>query len=214
MPSLKYISAASLALLLLSACAKGTVDKSATDTGFRPSKPYQATYSAPGNFAYQTSHVYSDGAGHMRMDISGQGPTTVHVLDLNKNETTAWSEGTNGFIRRPSQPMDPLVMRVRAENMPKDEKASLGARTINGHQCHGWRMAETEIWFDDDYHCPVTTTVGNQTVTLTDFSPNPPDPSVFQPPAGYTQVASRDQARAQFPRDRSRIMRDVELHIR
>jgi len=214
-------NAISIALVsvLMSGCAVQNSEKSESN-GASPAqvraggKAYQATYSAPGNFAYQTEHFYSDGAGHFRIDISGQGPVVVHVLDLNTNETTMWAEGSNVFTRRPSQPMDPLVMRVHMQEMPKSGAESLGARTINGHKCHGWRASGTEVWFDDDYGCHVTATAGGITSTLTEFSGTAPDPSVFQPPPGYTQAANRQPMRNSFRSDRSRIMNDVQRHMR
>ena len=176
--------------MLLAGCNTGRSDKAHGAAHVRISKAYQATYSCPGNFAYQTSHIYRDGAGHSRIDISGQGPTVVHVLDQKTNETIAWAEGVNKYIRRRSLPTDPLVMRVRAESQAKGGEA-LGSRIINGHQCHGWRAAGTEIWFDDDYGCEVLATVGDLTTTLMQFSPQAPDPSVFQPPPGYIRVPAR-----------------------
>src|SRR5262249_40371074 len=84
------------------------------------SKMYQATYSSPDNVAYQTQHIYRDGKGHIRVDISGRGPTCVHVLDMNKDETTIWTEGVSEYVRRPAQSLDPLIMRVRMETMQND----------------------------------------------------------------------------------------------
>jgi hypothetical protein len=178
------------AVMLLFGCATGCGDKAQVVGRRRLSKAYQATYSCPGNFAYQTSHIYRDGAGHIRIDISGQGPTVVNVLDQNTNETILWAEGVNKYVRRRSLPTDPLVMRVRVENMAKGGE-DLGSKIINGHKCHGWRAAGTEVWFDDDYGCEVLATVGNLTTTMTQFSPQAPDPSVFQPPPGYIQVPAR-----------------------
>jgi hypothetical protein len=180
------LSAVLAAVMLLSGCTIGRSNK----TRAARHRAYQATYSCPGNFAYQTSHIYRDGAGHIRQDISGQGPTVVNVLDQKTNETIAWTEGVNKYVRRPSLPTDTLVMRVRAENMSKGGEA-LGAKNISGHQCHGWRAAGTEIWFDDDYGCEVLVKVGSLVTTLTQFSAQPPNPSVFQPPPGYTQVSTR-----------------------
>jgi hypothetical protein len=191
MPSLKELTTVTLVSLSVSACANGAIDK-LTASSSPASKPYQATYSSPGNFAYQTMRIYRDGAGHVRMDISGQGPTVVNILDQNKNETTMWTEGVTSYVRRTAQPMDPLVMRVNMESMPKDSKTAdaLGAKDVSGHKCHGWRASGTEIWFDDDYGCPVIATSGGQTTTLTQFTPQAPDSSVFQPPAGYTETST------------------------
>ena len=82
-------SAVLAAVVLLAGCSLSRRGKA----NLAKHKAYQATYSCPGNFAYQSSHLYRDGAGHIRIDISGQGPTVVHVLDQKTNETIAWTEG-------------------------------------------------------------------------------------------------------------------------
>src|SRR5262245_42889765 len=83
-------------LMLLSDC---TFDRS--DRGHAAKhKAYQATYSCPGNFAYQTSHIYRNGVGHIRIDISGQRPTIMHILNQKTDETIAWTEKVNKYIRR------------------------------------------------------------------------------------------------------------------
>jgi hypothetical protein len=178
------------AVMLLLGCTTGCGGKAQMVGHRRVSKAYQATYSCPGNFAYQTSHIYRDGAGLIRIDISGQGPTVVNVLDQNTNETILWAEGVKKYVRRRSLPTDPLVLRVRAESMAKDGE-DLGSKTINGHKCHGWRATGTEVWFDDDYGCEVLAKVGNLTTTMTQFSPQAPDPSVFLPPPGYIRAPAR-----------------------
>jgi hypothetical protein len=190
MPRFNFFTVVLAAFILLSGCTNGRSNKGHVVEPGRVSKAYQATYSCPGNFAYQTSHIYRDGAGHIRIDISGQGPTVVHVLDQKTNETIAWAEGVKKYVRRPSLPTDPLVMRVRAESMAKGGEA-LGGKIISGHKCHGWRAAGTEVWFDDDYGCEVLATAGGLTTTLTQFSAQAPDPSVFQPPPGYIQAPTR-----------------------
>jgi len=188
--SIRHFPAVLAAIMLLSGCTVGRSDKAQEAKRVGVSKAYQATYSCPGNFAYQTSHIYRDGAGHIRMDISGQGPTVVNVLDQNANETIMWSEGINKYVRRRSLPTDPLVIRVRVESTAKGGEA-LGSKTINGHRCHGWRASGTEVWFDDDFGCEVVAKVGGLTTTLTQFSPQAPDPSFFQPPPGYIQAPRR-----------------------
>jgi hypothetical protein len=115
--------------------------------------------------------------------------------------------------------MDPLVMRVHAEKLrerPENMKQAeaLGSQVINGHHCHGWRESGTEVWFDDDYGCEVLAKTGGMTSTMTAFSPLPPDASVFQPPLGYVLVSTPATNGFSRGRNRSRIMRDLQLHIR
>src|SRR5277367_3379400 len=215
MPTLKGLTVVALVSILLSACGSTTSEKSASSstpaTTGTTGKPYQATYSSPGNFAYQTSRFYRDPSGLVRMDISGQGPTIVNIFDPNTNETIGWTDGENKFMRRPSQPMDPLVMRLHAESMPKTAKdaEALGAKVIDGHNCHGWRASGTEIWFDDDYGCPVLVNSGGTTTKLIQFSAQAPDPLLFQTPTGYVQVSTPVLHRSHHS-DNARIMRDAE----
>jgi len=214
MPTLKGLSIVALVSILLSACGNTTTEKTSTSSSSTEapvaSKPYQATYSSPGNFAYQTQHFYRDGAGRTRMDISGQGPVIVNIYDPTTNETIMWTEGDNRFVKRPATPMDPLVMRMHAEAAPKTSKDAqdLGEKSINGHNCHGWKAGGTEIWFDNDYGCPVTVNSGGTIVTLTQFSAQAPDPSLFQPPPGYVPDAS--PVHRPHRSDNKRIMHEVE----
>jgi hypothetical protein len=189
----------SVTFVVLCSCAKQGAEKREQPVGrVSPAlKAYQATYSSPQNFLYHKSHFYSDGKGHVRMDIEGEGvtPATVNILDLNTNETTAWAVGANEFARRPSQPTDPLVMQMSMSKLPTTNAQALGEKTIDGHKCHGWK-SETfgnEVWVDDDYGCPVLATSSNLTTTLVNFSAQAPDTSLFQPPAGHVDV-SRPQS--------------------
>jgi len=209
---LKQVSTVAVVFMLLSGCS---VQKKSEPTAAEPSlrnKAYQATYSSPENFAYQTQHIYSDGAGHVRMDISGDryAPTMVNVLDLNTGESILWSEEVPKYVRRPSEPTDPLVMRVQMETMPKNGE-DLGVRIISGHRSHGWKgMADTEVWFDEEYGCPVLAIAGGITTKLVAFSSLAPDPSVFQPPPGFSEAPTPRRYRQS---DDSRIIHDIELHM-
>ncbi len=206
-----------VAFIGLCSCARQEAEKSKQADGrvFPALKAYQATYSSPQNFLYHKSHFYSDGKGHVRMDIEGEGvtPAAVHVLDLNTNETTVWSPGVNEFARRPSRPTDPLVLQMSMSKLPTTNAQALGEKTIDGHKCHGWKSETlgTEVWFDDDYGCPVLAASGNVTTTLVNFSGQAPDASLFQPPAGYVDM-SRPQLAQKSHRGAAnrRIMNDVQ----
>lgn len=150
-------------------------------------RAYQATYKTKGGFAYDTEKIYRDGSGHVRSETSGAEPTAIQVLDLTKNEFTIWSpSGKPVYIRRKAMPTDPLVMRVNMENMPREE-GGIGEKVIDGHKCHGYRKGGTEIWYDDDFNCPVKMTDGSAEMKLTEFTDKAPDASMFEPPAGYTR---------------------------
>ena len=211
----------SVALVSLCSCGKQSAERSEQTSGrMSPAtKAYQATYSSPQNFLYHKSHFYSDGKGHVRMDIEGEGatPPAVHVLDLNTNETTVWAPGTNQFARRPSQPTDPLVMQMAMSKLPTTNAQALGEKEINGHKCHGWKSQSfgNEVWFDDDYGCPVLATAGRVSNTLVDFSTQAPDASMFQPPAGYAEIPTAQSFhRSQRGAENRRIMNDVRRLMR
>lgn len=217
MPSSGKLIILAVSAALLAGCAgnkdeQTSSSKSSSHSKPRETKAYQATYSIPNNFAYQTEHFYYDGAGHWRMDISGQGPTVITVLDEKKDETLGWAEETKQYFRRPSQPTDPLVMRVQMSRMDTGNAESLGVRNVNGHVCNGWRASGTEVWFDEDYGCPVTATSGGITSTLTQFSGTAPDPSVFQPPPDYTEISSGRSTRSSRHSDDSRIFSDIQRY--
>jgi hypothetical protein len=96
--------------------------------------------------------------------------------------------------------------------MPKEGMKSLGAKNISGHNCHGWTNdSGTEVWFDDDYGCPVVSTSGSITSTLSQFTGSAPDPSVFQPPAGYELVQQKVTVRRGS--NNSRIFHDIQMHM-
>jgi hypothetical protein len=211
-----------LTLASLSGCGSQTKvsEQRSSSQASQAPKAYQATYSAPGNFAYQTEHFVSDGRGHVRLDISGTQPaaTVVTVLDLGTNEITMWTLEDNKFVRRQGSPMDPIVMRVGLMNVSNKERdadgESLGAKNIYGHNCHGWRKSGTTIWFDDDYGCPVETSAGGVSSSLSAFSTQAPDPSVFSPPAGYIAAQKREPMQQRLRRSvRSDALRDTMLHM-
>lgn len=151
-------------------------------------RAYQATYKTTGGFAYDTEKIFRDGAGHVRSETSGLEPTAIQVLDLNKNQFTIWSPvGKQVYIQRKAMPMDPLVMRINMENLPRDQGA-IGEQVIDGHKCHGYEKDGTEIWYDDDFNCPVKMTNGTAELKLVEFTDKAPDPSLFEPPPGYTRT--------------------------
>jgi hypothetical protein len=163
---------------------------------FRQGKPYQATYSVPKGQLYSEERIYWDGAGCIRMDVAGGGPLVpqvVSVLDLNKNESTTWAEGTDVekvYKRAPSSPGDPLMIMARP-NIKAEPSDSLGTKTIQGHNCHGWKGKLNDgmqMWLDDDCGCMVELSQGNNVMALSSFSTQAPSSSMFQPPAGYTQA--------------------------
>lgn len=214
-----------LAVLLLSACSMnskigGSHESRGYYLGGQPvplaAKAYQATYSCPKNFAYTGEKFYSDGLGHLRVEISGEGaatPTVVQVLDLNTGELMSWTLSDNRYIRRRANFGDPLYMRARMTG--GGNSTPLGAKSINGHPCHGWKgELGGEVWLDDDYGCFVEARSGDTTSTMTQFSTQAPDPSLFQPPQGYVRAPSPSGFGSSIQQSReeevrSRTMRDV-----
>jgi hypothetical protein len=210
----KRIFAGVVFSIVASGCAGSrTTQNAVVDTS---KKAFQAVYSIPGNFAYQTEKVYRDNAGRVRIEIIGQGPTSINVYDSTTEETLGWAVGETRYMRRPSSPMDPAVMWVNALKMPKKGGQELGARKIGEHSCHGYSLSGTEIWFDDDYGIPVQSSSGGLTMSLTQFTAEAPDASVFQPPPGYTAAEERIGHGFRHRRsgeDNSRILNNARMHM-
>lgn len=225
MKKLQPESWAFLAFVLLSSCSRLALDKTVVappvksiELGLTVPRAFQATYYSPKNFVYHTQHVYSDGQGRLRIDILGdsRAPTAVHVLDLNTDKTLAWVEGEKKYISRHCQPTDPVVMWLKATTMPRDNVESLGVRNVNGHVCTGYRHEGTTIWYDNEYNCPVESDSGAIAVSLTEFSPKPPAPSMFSPPSDYVLTQSNEVRMSVDATDRqrrSRIFSDIQRHI-
>ncbi|HEY9773613.1 MAG TPA: hypothetical protein V6C81_07365 [Planktothrix sp.] len=196
----KQVSVAIASVLLLSACSQKSSEPPAQKpveqqpSAERPmptAKAYTATFSSNGPF--QKSVYYSDGAGHVRMDVNGTGkaPSIVLLLDLNKNETTMWVVGSGKFFRRHAEPNDPLVLQQKVAKGQTSNLDPLGAKTIDGHKCHGWknRIMGNEAWVDDEYGCIVQSQSRTVQTKLKSLAPGAPAPTLFQPPAGYVQKA-------------------------
>lgn len=200
MRSNKHVSGILVASLLvitsLSSCSSPQKEEKSSEPQ-RPvsiaSKAFQATYSCPQNFAYHKERLCSDGKGRLRIEISGEGatPTVINVLDTNSDEFIGWAEGSNKFVRRPSQITDPLVMHLNMSKLPTSNAESLGTRNVNGRVCNGWKSSTTEAWFDSDFGCLVVAQIGTIKTTLVDFSADTPSPDLFEPPPGYEQVGPK-----------------------
>jgi len=163
---------------------------------FRQGKPYQVTLSLPsGQSLYNQEKIFWDGKGCIRMDLEGSNglmPRTVNVYDMNKNETIVWTEGTNSstvYKRSPARQLDPLVILAKP-NVQASPSDALGAKTIKGHNCHGWKGQldpTMQMWLDDDSGCIVEMDQGGKAMTLTSYTAQGPGFATFQPPGGYTQ---------------------------
>lgn len=105
-----------------------------------------------------------------------------------------------------NQANPPVLPRVQRDN-PDLQAEDLGAQTINGVQAHGRRITHiipadkvgnnqqitvtTETWFSSELRTDVLLITddprsGNTRTELSEIDLNEPDPSLFQPPAGYT----------------------------
>jgi len=142
---------------------------------------------------------YWDGSGHIRMDVIAAGgisPKLVTVLDQNKSETIAWADGAGvpkAYSRGTARSTDPLMILANPTVKPTPSD-SLGAKTIDGHNCHGWKGGldqNSEVWLDDDCGCMVEMKASGGSLKLSSLSTQAPSPAMFEPPPDFTRRRSR-----------------------
>ncbi len=161
-----------------------------TNPASKASKAYQLTYLVPAGNMISEQRQCSDGAGRLRIEVGGISsvPLMINVYDMNRNQVTSWTDGTDRFTRRP---LGTGEQQIFATTPPAGKGTeSLGEKEIDGHPCHGWRFVspnglQSEMWVDDVYGCMVKTIRGGATIEIEKFSNEPPSASLFDPPAGY-----------------------------
>ncbi len=117
----------------------------------------------------------------------------------------------------PNLPSTIIVKRLppeQAQAQPQTESEDLGTQNIEGVLANGTRMTRTipigfagndkpivtvnELWMSPDLHLSVLIKnsdprTGEQITRLTNISRDEPDPSLFQPPPGYTVVDEKGE---------------------
>jgi hypothetical protein len=150
--------------------------------------------------------------------------TETFVSDLNDRTTTNWSSASTvasvdhldpGQIR-PRSTVFPTKQQARpATARPNDQRETLGTKTILGLVAEGTRLTRVipagfegndramtivfEQWKSPDLGIMLSSTRddprnGHITQEVTELDRGEPDPSLFQPPAGYT-LQERNETR-------------------
>jgi hypothetical protein len=147
---------------------------------------------------------------------------TVEVLDPVNGTSLRWTGASTIATRSiplgrppwhvtfPSSIVDSVIQDVDKRNSPGGTTTEdLGRKTVAGVVTVGTRTTDVrsigklvrEVWFSDDLKIAVTDTFtkprGQQnTIEIRDITLAEPDPSLFEPPQGYTV---KDEAPFQFP---------------
>lgn len=202
------ISMAALAVLSLAGCgggAGGGPGGGGPGALLKSDKPYpEVAYIATYEFAFpdlpKSKQIwYSDGAGKMRMDISQQ-PTgaIVSIVDYPGKKQIVLMESQKIAMETPLDDTTAKQMHVNAVTAKENGYTELGAKNVNGHNCHGWKVpakkpgsGDSSVWVDDGTGLLVESVVpmpnGEGKLSLVDLKMEKPDASKFVVPAGYTK---------------------------
>lgn len=178
---------ASAFLLLLTGCSTGTLGGGSEVGSEQWPKPYQATFSVPAGSSVIEQNQYSDGKGRIRLDVPfRESRRSINVYDLRKGEKIGWTEGTGQFLRESLKRDEvPFYTKGRLQELGSPP---IGERVIDGHACVGFGGPQGEIWIDPKFGIAVLTTAGGASIKMTSFSETQPNDSMFEVPAGYTQM--------------------------
>lgn len=191
---LSALSVIILIALFLHSCASQSSPKPGSQAIVgNSSKGYQITYLIPMGNVSMKQQQYNDGEGHLRVELLGANSQMISIYDLPAKQVISWREdGNKEYSKRPLRDEEQALFDPKASpSMAKAEP--IGEKEVDGRKCHGWRYVSpqglvTESWIDDQFNCLIKSTTGGTTIELDSFAATQPDPSLFQPPAGYNEV--------------------------
>jgi hypothetical protein len=145
-------------------------------------------------FGDMTMRVASDGKGHVRNELDGPRGKTISVYDYpaGQYKTAIENQKMIMVMDIPPQKLKPITDEQSAKIAGAK---SLGAKTFDGHPCHGWEAdnvkAKTQTWIGDDTHYLVhsesSLKEGKQIVSLKSWSDKAPA-DLQTLPSGYKEV--------------------------
>lgn len=201
------ISMAALAVVALAGCgggAGGGPGGGGPGALMKSDKPYpEVAYIATYEFDFPDSPKskqiwYSDGAGKMRMDMQQPTGTIVSIVDYPAKKTIVLMEAQKMAMEAPFDDAAAKQMHVNATTAKENGYTDLGAKNVNGHNCHGWKVpakkpatGDSSVWVDDGTGLLVESVVtmpnGEGKLSLLDLKMDKPDADKFVVPAGYTK---------------------------
>ncbi|HEY9716047.1 MAG TPA: DUF4412 domain-containing protein [Trichormus sp.] len=157
-------------------------------------KAYDATYemTAPGSGVTKT-HQMSDGKGHMRIESEARGMKTISIYDYPNNVMYTIMEAQKMYMKMPLKQQGAITDETSAK---KANAKSLGAKTIDGHPCHGWESKTgaitSDCWIGDDIHNLVlsetTAPTGKVMMALKSYSAKAPGGDLAAIPPNYKEM--------------------------
>ncbi len=157
-----------------------------------PMKSFRAVYDGrvQGNGTERTyKQIWlSDGSGKIRLTNEGS-PNDTYVDFVGATSTTLLPEKK---LAVESALKSPWISHGTEEETGASD---LGARTIDGHNCHGWKVktdkAESEYWLAEDNgtYVEITSVLPDKnkvTLHLAECKEDKSAPAEFQIPPGYT----------------------------
>ena len=145
--------------------------------------PYEAVYEQDNAGQKITTKVASDGKGKVKSTGEMSTGKVETAIDYSAKTTTTVMHAQHMWIKQPIKEgfMDETALKKVAK--------SLGAKTFNGHPCHGYETTSagsvSQTWIGDDLHLMVhsETTIGKVKTTsdLKSYSSKPGDVALAIP---------------------------------
>lgn len=155
-----------------------------------PKAAFDATFVAGGPAGSSTVRMVSDGKGHMRTETKTNGQTFVTIMDYPGKVAYTVLDAQKMVMKTP---LTATTEVHDSESAKKAKAKSLGAKTVNGHPCHGWEYTipggKSEVWTGDDINYLVksetTTKQGKMTMDLKTWAAPKLGANDFKVPTGY-----------------------------
>jgi hypothetical protein len=160
-----------------------------------PKQAYDATYNVTGSTGSYTMRMASDGKGHVRTENNMKTGKVISLMDYPGKTMTNAMEAQKMIM---TMPLRPTAGTYDEAALKKNGAKSLGAKTMDGHPCHGWESTSTgavktttDSWIGDDTHYLVhsetTMPGGKQVMALKSWSDKAPA-DITDLPKGYKEM--------------------------
>lgn len=147
------MKAATLLAGVLITSALATTAAIAADDYPYPKQAFDATFLTTSPNGNVNMRMLSDGKGHTRSETSVAGTKSVVISDYPNKVAYSIMEAQKMIVKVPLSPAVKNSVQD-AESAKRMNAKSLGAKTVNGHPCHGWEYTTKEgkstVWTGDD----------------------------------------------------------------
>jgi hypothetical protein len=163
-----------------------------------PKKAYDATYEIKASTGDSTMRMGSNGKGLMFVQSMGKSKTmdTTSITDYPNKVVITVIPASKMIMRTPMTTTQPVITDVQSAQ--KQGAKSLGAKTVDGHPCHGFESSTkgiiSQVWIGDDIqHMVHSDTTGpnfKSSMSLKTWSDKAPSADAFKTPAGYKEMST------------------------